>query len=107
MEINIGRGSKAVSFLLLVGGTLVLSFLAAKINNQFWSSPLIALAVMFFFGSLPSHNPDDKFEWMYCLLIVGSGSLLAFTSEQIYWTTPLVIGVLYKLFIGELRLTSR
>jgi hypothetical protein len=90
---------------LLVIGSLVLTFMGASMENEFWGSPLLALALMFFFGTLPNENSADKFEWIYCLLIVCSGAMLAFTSEQVYWTSPLLLGVLYNLFIGELRVT--
>lgn len=106
MEIKLGRGGKVVSFFLVIIGTLILSVLAAGLENSFWASPLIGLALMFFLGNFPNQNQADVFEWAYFLLILGSGALLVFTSEQAYWTTPILLGVLYNLFIGELRITS-
>jgi hypothetical protein len=80
---------------------------AASTQNEFWSSPLIALALMMILGTFQSHSKEDKFLWFYVALVAGSGALLFFAGEAVYWTTPLVLGVLYRLFIGELVIKTK
>lgn len=98
MNITLTSRSKAVAFFLVIVGSLLLSIAAAMKTNEFWSTPLIAVAVMFLFGQLPRSEKKDQFEWLYVLLCLGSGALLLFTPEQVYWTTPLTLGVILNVF---------
>ncbi|MEP7166603.1 MAG: hypothetical protein ABI758_01335 [Candidatus Woesebacteria bacterium] len=72
--------------------------MAASQGNRYWSSPLVAILVMWGLGSLPMAGKRDWFLFAYTLLIVGAGALLVLTPEKVYWTTPLVLGVLANVF---------
>lgn len=85
---------KALGMLLVLGGSCALSVIGAAQGNPHWSSPLIALLVMWLIGSLPMGGKRDWFLFAYFVLILGSGALLILTRENVYWTTPLLLGVI-------------
>jgi hypothetical protein len=85
----------ALWFYLVVGGSIALSLLACLVGNQYWSSPLVALALMVLFNNLSAR--DKLFHWLYIVLIFGSVFLLMRTTEQTYWATPLLLGVIMHL----------
>lgn len=93
-------GAKAKMYLLLsvLAGSLALSILGAVRENQFWSSPLIAIAVMFWLGELLSLSGFKVwFLVLYLMLIVTSAILLVFTNQTVYWTSPLVLGIVINV----------
>ncbi len=90
---------KVISLLLVVGGSVLLSILAASQNNTFWSSPLLGLALMLILGKFPPVGKRGWFLWTYVLLILGSAGLLLFTPEKVYWTSPLLLGVLANILV--------
>lgn len=104
MIINLGTPSKATGFFLVLIGSVLLAVLASSQNNEFWSSPLIALVIMFFLGHLPPAEKKGVFLWIYFVLILGSAGLLLFTPQQVYWTSPILLGVLLNVFEIEIKL---
>jgi apolipoprotein N-acyltransferase len=102
-RIEINSISEMLGFAMVVVGSLVVSVLANAMQNEFWASPLIGLALMFLFGEMPSLGKKTWFMFFFGILIIGSFFLLIFTKEQVYWTTPILLGVLVNLFaLGEI-----
>lgn len=96
--IKIESRTQLVGIVFSVLFSIALAIVAALKGNQYWSSPFIALLAMFFLGSFPMVGMRSWFQYLYAVLAVTAGVVLLFTPEQIYWTTPLLLGVLANVF---------
>jgi hypothetical protein len=73
---------------------VALTVIAAGLQNQYWTSPLYALAFLALLGKLGNTESSLKFSRLYLVLSVGALCLLLIPTYAVVWTFPLVIGLI-------------
>lgn len=101
MKIRLNYKPGTLSFLLCIIATVAVTVLARAMDNQYWASPIIAWVIMGAFGHIQPGKQTNTFYWLYFIFVLGSLGLLILTNEAVYWTSPMLLGVLGNIFALE------